>query len=41
MEVLVRCQVHAYDFNDDGDISLVNIYALNEFDVNFLLNIEK
>lgn len=37
MDVLVRCQVHAFDYNDDGDISYVNVYALNEYDVICLL----
>ena len=33
IEVLVRCQVHAYDENEKGENVFVNIYALNEFDV--------
>ncbi len=33
IEVLVRCQVHAYDENEKGDNVFVNIYGLNEFDV--------
>jgi hypothetical protein len=33
IEVLVRCQVHAFDENEKGESVFVNIYALNEFDV--------
>jgi hypothetical protein len=33
IEVLVRCQVHAFDENEKGESIFVNIYALNEFDV--------
>lgn len=33
MDVLVRCQVHAYDENEKGESMFVNIFALNEFDV--------
>ena len=33
IEVLVRCQVHAFDENEKGESVFVNVYALNEFDV--------
>jgi hypothetical protein len=33
IEVLVRSQVHAFDYTDEGDTKFVNIYAMNEFDV--------
>jgi hypothetical protein len=36
IDVLVRCQVHAFDENEKGDNILVNVFALNEFDVRLL-----
>ena len=33
IEVLVRCQIHAFDENEKGDTVFVNVFALNEFDV--------
>jgi hypothetical protein len=41
-DVLVRSQVHAFDENEKGENIFVNIYALNEFDVNKIFdNLEK
>jgi hypothetical protein len=40
IDVLVRCQVHAFDYDDDQDTKYVNIYALNEFEVIYI-NLEK
>jgi hypothetical protein len=33
IDVLVRCQVHAFEEDENGETNLINIYALNEFDV--------
>ncbi len=41
IEVQVRSQVHAFDENEKGENVFVNIYALNEFDVLFILTSEK
>jgi translation initiation factor 3 subunit D len=35
IDVLVRCQVHAFDYDDDQEVKYINIHALNEFEVIF------
>jgi len=32
--VLVRGQIHAYNYDEEGNPVFVNVYALNEYDVN-------
>lgn len=40
-DVLVRSQVHAFDENEKGENILVNVFAINEFDVIFFIILEK
>jgi hypothetical protein len=35
LRVLVRGQIHAYNYDEEGNSTFVNVYALNEFDVSF------
>lgn len=41
LDVVVRAQIHAFNYDENGNPIFINIYALNEFNVNKIFNFRK